>query len=325
MIGAIKSGWRGEMRLWKAFWVMGFAIPLVIALVAILLMIIPVVGWIIGAVLLFLLIPYNYVWIPVAWWRCAWNAGAKVWGYIVRFFVVLYIIGILFGVFFMVAGGGLMMVTMMMGGSGSMMGDFEKQMQQMEQEGGFDAGGFDAGSFDAGGFDPNASQSTGDAELDAAMKELDASMKELNDMQKAFEQGVTVPEGAQEEYVPFANDPEMEATMQELERLESELDALGADLESSGAEIDAALRAPVSPVIDAPLNVPATAAVPAVPASDTLAVSQELLTLCTEKFEQSYRDRGFDPAQYPDQKTDYIQNCAKHVQKNTDAITGGAQ
>ena len=44
-----------------------------------------------------LLIPYG-IWSCVSNWRCAWNAGAKIWGIIVRVLVVISIPGYLFAV-----------------------------------------------------------------------------------------------------------------------------------------------------------------------------------------------------------------------------------
>lgn len=93
----LKRPWRGEEKLWKVFWLYGVVGGILINLV---------VGLALGEGIIGLLVQLPFtIWIMVSEWRCAWNAGAKFWGYIVRVLVILSVIGYLF---MMVAVTGLM-------------------------------------------------------------------------------------------------------------------------------------------------------------------------------------------------------------------------
>ena len=92
----IKKAWRGEEKLWKVYWLYsvlgGIAVSVmfgvVLNIVAALLGLGPVHYIGIAFMLAF------YVWSTVSIWRCAWNVKVKFWGYLVRIFIVLGLIGL---------------------------------------------------------------------------------------------------------------------------------------------------------------------------------------------------------------------------------------
>jgi len=86
--GIVRRAWRGEARLWKAFWLY-FVLALNIGVLA--------VGYVVGTFGL----PYLAVWIVIApivvWaavsvWRCAFNTRWRGWGYIARIVVVIQLL-----------------------------------------------------------------------------------------------------------------------------------------------------------------------------------------------------------------------------------------
>ena len=192
MISFFKNAWKGEAKLWKVFWLMGL-----------LLAAISIVFFLLLTPLMFIS-PYAYMGIFVAWifvvngfqltanWRCAFNCGWKGWGYIVRTFVVLGVIGMIFNIFATVSG------VLMMSEMEDAMGDIQKQMEaegfQM-QSGGFESEGFDPGAFDAEAFNTGEGQDW-DAmkgQLDAAMGEMENALKEAEAEMQDAAQGEGFP------------------------------------------------------------------------------------------------------------------------------------
>jgi hypothetical protein len=85
----LKRVWRGEEKLWMAFWVCGFLGSILVQILIMALAFLGFAGIIAGAVLLLAFA----IWNLVAVWRSAWNAGAKIWGILARILVVLAIPG----------------------------------------------------------------------------------------------------------------------------------------------------------------------------------------------------------------------------------------
>lgn len=302
MIGFIKNAWKGEAKLWKVFWLMG----LLIAVLTVILMMV--------LTPLLFISPYAYIGIYIVWtflaqgfiliadWRCAFNCGWKGWGYIVRTLVVLGAIGTLASLAMTV------MSVLAMGQMGGMMQQFEgemqnfqMEMQQFEQQGGFEGGSLEGGAFDPNAYDPYEDETLGDADadMDAAMQELDQSMKELEALSNELDatmQGMGEGPMAQESLT----------VTPEMQEVPAGTGGVGA-APAIGAE-----QADTMPAEEPVATEPAAAAT-------TPAPTGELADACGEKFDQSYRDRGFDPAQYPQQRTDYIKMCTEQVQ------AGGAQ
>lgn len=82
----VKRAWRGEEKLWKIFWIFGvafgFAYNYLLSLFS---------GGAVFWALVALFIVYD-IWLSVALWRCAFNSGLKIWGYIARIIAVILII-----------------------------------------------------------------------------------------------------------------------------------------------------------------------------------------------------------------------------------------
>lgn len=88
-MSGIRSAWKGEEKLWKVFWLYNFLAGIFI-------------GFVLGAIpdgtALFTVVAIAalawVIWATVSIWRCAFNAGWKGWGYIVRVLVVLSLISL---------------------------------------------------------------------------------------------------------------------------------------------------------------------------------------------------------------------------------------
>ena len=88
------SYWKGEKKLWKAFWVMGFVFQILIFYFLLFLL---YVGQSIGLtwsikITVFLISNIYTIWILVSIWNCAYNVKKKIWGDLSRVIVVLNII-----------------------------------------------------------------------------------------------------------------------------------------------------------------------------------------------------------------------------------------
>ena len=88
------SYWKGEKKLWKAFWVMGFVFRILIFYFLLFLL---YVGQFIGLtwsikITVFLIANIYTIWILVSIWNCAYNVKKKIWGDLSRVIVVLNII-----------------------------------------------------------------------------------------------------------------------------------------------------------------------------------------------------------------------------------------
>jgi hypothetical protein len=91
---ALGRAWRGQERLWFVFWIYAVVVGIVLQLLVVIAGTAGVVGglgMVIGIPLIIAIAAYS-VWISVSMWRCAWNAKAKFWGYIVRILTVLTLI-----------------------------------------------------------------------------------------------------------------------------------------------------------------------------------------------------------------------------------------
>lgn len=84
-MGFIKRSWRGETKLWKVFWLGGIVVAIGEGILWALL-----AGSSLLAVILLAGIMHG--WLFLAVWRCAFNCGWRMWGYIAR---VLGVIGII--------------------------------------------------------------------------------------------------------------------------------------------------------------------------------------------------------------------------------------
>ncbi len=96
----IKRAWRGEEPLWKVFWVYGFLGGIVLGFVKAI-----IENSILGmpGIILYWIVYIAYlIWNTVSQWRCAFNAGWRGWGYIVRALIILGLVLIPLG---LLAGG----------------------------------------------------------------------------------------------------------------------------------------------------------------------------------------------------------------------------
>ena len=88
------SYWNGEQKLWKAFWIMGFAFQI---LFFYFLLFLSYIGFLFGLtwsikVIIFLISNIYTIWILVSIWNCAYNVKNKIWGDLSRVIVVLNVI-----------------------------------------------------------------------------------------------------------------------------------------------------------------------------------------------------------------------------------------
>ena len=88
------SYWKGEKKLWKAFWIMGFVFQILIFYFLLFLL---YIGQLIGLtwsikITIFLISNIYTIWILVSIWNCAYNVKKKIWGDLSRVLVVLNII-----------------------------------------------------------------------------------------------------------------------------------------------------------------------------------------------------------------------------------------
>ena len=88
------SYWNGEQKLWKAFWIMGFAFQI---LFFYFLLFLSYIGFLFGLTwsikaTVFLISNIYTIWILVSIWNCAYNVKNKIWGDLSRVIVVLNVI-----------------------------------------------------------------------------------------------------------------------------------------------------------------------------------------------------------------------------------------
>ena len=88
------SYWNGKEKLWKAFWLMGFAFQIFLLFFFIFII---YIGSLIGLswsiqITIFLISIIYTIWIYVSIWNCAYNVKKKYWGHIARFYIILNII-----------------------------------------------------------------------------------------------------------------------------------------------------------------------------------------------------------------------------------------
>lgn len=109
-----KRAWKGEAKLWHVFWgglllqqiaCIGFGIVLglCIGLYASGAGLSKdashdMIADFIGSPGYFALISLYYIWLSICVWRCSWNAGAKVWGYLARIAIILLTLGMLINI-----------------------------------------------------------------------------------------------------------------------------------------------------------------------------------------------------------------------------------
>lgn len=83
-LGYIKSSWRGEQPLWKAYWLNLTAIPLFLGWMG---EVVPDT-WVTVIVYLVILLAV-YVWALVSVWRCASNTSREIWTLLARGIVII--------------------------------------------------------------------------------------------------------------------------------------------------------------------------------------------------------------------------------------------
>ena len=96
------SYWRGEKKLWEAFWLIGILGKIIVAALIILFSIIfTSIGltWSISVLSIIFMLSY-IAWSFVSIWRCAFNVTNKNWGYVARLFISLDLIAGLYQSFF---------------------------------------------------------------------------------------------------------------------------------------------------------------------------------------------------------------------------------
>jgi hypothetical protein len=86
----VKLAWRGDLRLWQAFWIGKILIPCVIFLVLQLIADGLDTNW--PSMIYGLLWPFYLIFIFVAVWRCAPNTDHKIWMYLVRAQIIITIL-----------------------------------------------------------------------------------------------------------------------------------------------------------------------------------------------------------------------------------------
>ena len=96
------SYWRGQQKLWKAFWLIGIIGRIVVAGIIVLFTIIfTSIGltWSVSFLSIIFISTY-IIWSFVAIWRCAFNVKNKNWGYVARLFITIDLIAGLYQSFF---------------------------------------------------------------------------------------------------------------------------------------------------------------------------------------------------------------------------------
>ena len=90
MLSFLVTSWRGQERLYKVFWVYGFAIHLVFFAVGV------AAGYLGAPAILLPLVPLYLaysVWLLVSMWRCAGNVDWSGWTYLARIWVGIACVG----------------------------------------------------------------------------------------------------------------------------------------------------------------------------------------------------------------------------------------
>ena len=90
MLSFLVASWRGQERLYKVFWVYGFAIHLVFFAVGV------AAGYLGAPAILLPLVPLYLaysVWLLVSMWRCAGNVDWSGWTYLARIWVGIACVG----------------------------------------------------------------------------------------------------------------------------------------------------------------------------------------------------------------------------------------
>ena len=97
-MGFIKRAWSGQEKLWKVYWLYAMLLGIVAQVVLYGLQMVAAIGGfgMIARIFAMVLFLAYAVWCNVSLWRCAWNAKAKIWGYIVRIIVVISAISYFF-------------------------------------------------------------------------------------------------------------------------------------------------------------------------------------------------------------------------------------
>ena len=88
------SYWNGKEKLWKAFWLMGFAFQIFLLFFFIFII---YIGSLIGLswsiqITIFLISIIYTIWIYVSIWNCAYNVKNVFWGHIARFYIIFNIL-----------------------------------------------------------------------------------------------------------------------------------------------------------------------------------------------------------------------------------------
>ncbi|MBN8542996.1 MAG: hypothetical protein J0M34_01895 [Alphaproteobacteria bacterium] len=94
MIESFKQASSGQEKLWKVFWLWGFIGLFAVGVVTVLLMILTEMISLgsVARILISLIILVYFLWVVFAVWRCAFNVNWKIWGYLVRVYIVLQIV-----------------------------------------------------------------------------------------------------------------------------------------------------------------------------------------------------------------------------------------
>lgn len=96
----VKRAWKGEERLWKVFWIFNVLGFYVIGFMQQVVISIESAGALnhgygrLLTILFGLLTIIYFIWAITSLWRCAFNTGSRVWGYLGRVFVVAVIVSL---------------------------------------------------------------------------------------------------------------------------------------------------------------------------------------------------------------------------------------
>lgn len=180
-MGVIKRAWRGEEKLWKTYWILGWVCLSAFGIVVeILSKIVPLLG-----ILGILSLPYTIMWM-ISCWRCAWNCAWKGWGYIVRGLILFVVLVIPVGI---IAGG------VKVGRELIRQAECKKEFQAKAQQQGvswYQYKDMHADEFNqCVGFDSGKKQKT-----DESMRNLDGAIQKMNQQQPQLEQALDKADAA---------------------------------------------------------------------------------------------------------------------------------
>jgi hypothetical protein len=98
----VTRAWKGEERLWKVFWLYNILYMYILAQLSNFLLAVGASGekngfnntkvFVLISSLVFII---YMIWAVCSLWKCAFNVERKWWGYIVRTYVVLFVLGLL--------------------------------------------------------------------------------------------------------------------------------------------------------------------------------------------------------------------------------------